>query len=120
PDPVVSEFERASISAAESRVTMAEANVTIVKGAYLPNVSLRMNYGKQAFPTDVFQLDNDWRTDWTATLNVSVPIFSGFRRKAEVAEARVQLDQARLQVAQLREAVQLEYEQARGERERAR
>lgn len=120
PDPVVSEFERASIAAAESRVAIAEDNVTIVKGAYLPNVSLRMNYGKQAFPSDIFQLDNDWRTDWTATLNVSVPVFNGFRRRAEVAEARVQLDQARLQVAQLREAVQLEYEQARGERERAR
>lgn len=120
PDPVAADLQRASISAAESRVTMAEANVTIVKGAYLPNVSLRMNYGKQAFPSDIFQLDNDWRTDWTATLNVSVPVFNGFRKRAEVAEARVQLDQARLQVAQLREAVQLEYEQARGERERAR
>lgn len=120
PDAAVVEINRASVSAAESRVTIAEANVTIVKGAYLPNVSVRMNYGKQAFPSEIFQLDNDWRTDWTASLNVSVPIFNGFRRRAEVAEARVQVDQARLQVAQLREAVQLEYQQARGERERAR
>lgn len=120
PGAAETELQRASIAAAESRVTIAEANVTIVKGAYLPNVSLRMNYGKQAFPSQIFQLDNDWRTDWTASLNVSVPIFTGFRRRAEIAEARVQLDQARLQVAQLREAVQLEYEQARGERERAR
>ncbi len=48
-----------------------------------------------------------------------MPIFSGFRAQAEVQQARVALDQERLKAAQLRENVQLQYEQAIGEKQRA-
>jgi len=119
-DPTLAELNRASVAAAENQVAIREEQVNLVRGSYLPNVALRMNYGKQVFPAEIFGFDGvDWRTDWTATLNVSVPVFDGFRRGAEMAEARVQLNQARLQVAQLREAVQIEYAQARGEKARA-
>ena len=47
------------------------------------------------------------------------PIFSGFRTGAEVQQAQVTLEQERLRLAQLRENVQLEYEQALGEKQRA-
>jgi outer membrane protein TolC len=83
-------------------------------------VSVNMNYGRQIFPSDVFRFSGqDWRTDWNASVNVSVPIFSGFRRQAEIDQARITLEQERLRLGQLRESVQLQFEQARGERERA-
>src|SRR5690606_41289411 len=47
-------------------------------------------------------------------------IFNGGRRAAELGQARVALEQSRLQLSQLQESVQLQYEQAWGERERAR
>lgn len=112
--------QRASVRAAERQVAIREQLVRIARGAYLPSVDLSMAYGKQLFPAGMFDFGSqDWRTDWTATLGVSIPIFSGFRRKAEVDRAQVELLQDELRLAQLREAVQLEYEQARGEKERA-
>lgn len=111
---------RANIQAAEEQVAMRQEQVRIARGSYLPSVSLNMAYGRQLFPADVFQLDGDWRTDWTVSLGVEFPLFTGFRRGAEVDEARVELERARLQLGQLREAVQMQYEQAVGERERAR
>lgn len=112
--------QRASVRAAERQVAIREQQVRIAQGAYLPSVDLRMAYGKQLFPAGMFDFGSqDWRTDWTATLGVSIPIFSGFRRKAEVHRAQVELLQDELRLAQLREVVQLEYEQARGEKERA-
>jgi len=111
---------RASVAAAERQVSIAEQNIRIARGAFLPSVSLNMNYGRLLYPSSTFDFSGDWRTDWTAGLTVQVPIFSGGQRAAQLQRARVQADQARLQLSQLREGVQLQYEQAAGERERAR
>lgn len=111
---------RASIAAAERNVRMRELGVRIARGAFLPEIRVSMNYGRVAFPNDPFSLGGvDWRADWNATLGVSIPIFDGLRRNAQVDLAQVQLNQARLQLAQLREGVQLQYQQAIGERQRA-
>ena len=111
---------RASVQAAERQVEIRRQQVRVARGALLPSVSLSMNYGRQIFPTDLFRFSGqDWRTDWNSSVNVSVPIFSGFRRKAEVDQARITLQQEQLRLGQLRESVELQFEQARGERERA-
>ncbi len=119
-DPETLTSERAAVLAAERQVDIREQQVRIARGAYLPSISFNMGYGKQLFPSTAFAFQEDWRTDWTAGLSVQIPIFNGGQRGAELAQARVELDRSRLQVAQLRESVQLQYEQARGERERAR
>lgn len=111
---------RANIQAAREQVEIREEQVRIARGSFLPSISLNMAYGRQLFPSDVFRFDGDWRTDWTVSLGVQMPLLTGFRRGAEIAAARVQLEQARLQLGQLREVVQMQYEQAAGERERAR
>ena len=109
---------RPSVKAAEHTVRIRELAVKVAKSSYLPSVSLRMNYGRTAFPGDVFQFNNQWRTDWTAALTVDFPIFDGLRREAQIDEAQVQLNNSRLQLSQLREGVQLQYQQAVGERQR--
>lgn len=111
--------ERAALEAAEQQVEIRRQQVRAARGAYLPNVALQMNYGRQLFPADAFDFRGDWRTDWTVTLGVQLPIFEGFRRGAETERAQVELQRAQLQVDQLREALELEYRQAVGEWERA-
>lgn len=110
---------RPALEALERQVEIREGQVKVAKGEFLPSVALQMNYGRQLFPTDAFRLEGDWRTDWSATVGVQVPIFSGLKRKAELDRARVELEQARLQLTQTRKLVEVEYEQARGERDRA-
>ncbi|MEO5569000.1 MAG: TolC family protein [Gemmatimonadaceae bacterium] len=111
---------RASLAAEARLVRIREEQVRIARSAYLPSVNLVFNYGKQLFPSGIFAFNEDWRTDFTAGVQVSVPLFNGFRTAAEVAQAQVSLNQERLRLAQLREGVQVEYERARGERERSR
>jgi outer membrane protein len=95
---------RASIAAAQRQVSIAEQNIRIARGAFLPSVSMSMNYGRLLYPSSPVDLSGEWRTDWTAGLSVQVPLFSGGQRAAQL----------------LREGVQMQYEQAAGERERAR
>jgi outer membrane protein len=111
---------RAAIAAEERQVRIREEQVRIARSRYLPSVNLVANYGRQLFPTTLFGFNQEWRTDFTAGIAVSVPIFNGNRTGAEVAQAQVALNQERLRLSQLRENVQVEYERARGERERAR
>lgn len=119
-DAAVLLAQRAALRAQERQVAIREQQVRIAKGSMLPSVGLTVNYGKQLQPAEVFGFQNeDWRTDFSATIGVQVPIFSGFRRQAEVQQARIQLDQERLRLIQLRENLQLQYEQAIGEKQRA-
>ena len=120
PDSLRDVSDRAAIAAAERTVRMRELGVRIARGAFFPDISVSLNYGKLGYPTDPFSLGGlDWRTDWAATLGVRVPIFDGLRRNAQLDQAQVQLNNSRLQLAQLREGVQLQYQQAVGERRRA-
>ena len=111
---------RASIEAEERQVRIREEQVRVARSGYLPSINLNAAYGKQLLPATVFGFNEPWRTDFTAGVSVSVPLFNGNRTRAEVAQAQVQLEQGRLRLGQLRENVQLEYERARGERERSR
>jgi outer membrane protein len=119
-EPQVVLARRAAVQAAERQVEIRRQQVRVARGAMLPSVSVSMNYGRQIFPNEIFRFSGQqWRTDWNASVNVSVPIFSGFRRQAEVDQARITLEQEQLRLGQLRESVHLQFEQARGERERA-
>lgn len=111
---------RAAIAAQERQVAIREGQVRLARSGYLPSVNLTVNYGKQIFPSEVFRLNEDWRSDVNAGIMVSIPIFHGGRTRSEVAQAQVAVEQERLRLAQLRESVQLSYQRALGERERSR
>lgn len=112
---------RAAIQSAQRQVASREQDVRAARAERFPSLSLQMNYGLQAFPPNAFDLGAaDSRREWAAAIGVTVPVFSGFRTGAEIARARVRLREAELTLAQLSEDVQLQYEQALGERERAR
>ena len=118
-DPAAETSQRAAILAAEAQVGIREQQVRLQRAAYLPSVALSTNYGQTLFPSSAFAFDTSPRTDWTVSVGVQVPIFDGFRRRAQVAQARVELSQAELQRDQLVEAVQLQVEQALREKRRA-
>lgn len=119
PEPGAALRRRAALEAAERQVAIREQQVRIARRAFLPTVSLHMTYGRQLYPTSPFDFSGEASTDWNAGVSVQVPVFDGLKRKAEVEQAEAELEQARLRAAQLRETVELQYEQAKGERERA-
>ncbi|MEK9505807.1 TolC family protein [Gaopeijia maritima] len=110
---------RAAVAAAREQVEIRNSAVGVARSSFLPEVRASMSYGRQLLPSGIFEFDGSWRTDWTAGVTVSVPIFNGGQRFADLQVAQAELDQARIQLAQLEEVVQLEYEQALAERERA-
>lgn len=118
-DPEVIIAQRAAVEAAQEQVSIREEQVRIARASFFPTISLTTNYAQQLFPSSIFAFDEDWRNDWTVGLNVQIPIFQGMRRSAQVQQAQVERQQAELQLEQLRESIQLQYEQALGEKQRA-
>lgn len=119
-DSLVDLSNRAAVEAAERQVRMREMGVKIAKGAFLPDITFSTSYGRLGYPIDPFTFTGlTWRTDWVASLGVRIPIFDGLRRNAELDRAQTNLNNAQLQLSQLRENVQIQYQQAIGERRRA-
>jgi outer membrane protein TolC len=119
-DPAAVASERAAVQAEQQAVRIANEIVKQAIAAYIPSLDFRMSLGRIMYPQEVFALNGrDWLTDWNASLTLKVPLFSGLKRNAELSQARIGLQQERYRLAQLREAVQLQYQQALGERARA-
>jgi outer membrane protein TolC len=100
---------RATVRQAETVVSSREAGVTIAKSERLPAVNLESQYGKVGYPSDgAFPGTSDFRTNWTLGASVNVPIFTGFRLKADEVAAIADLDAARAQLRQAHDLADLD------------
>ncbi len=119
PSSELVDAQQAQLAAVERQVDIAGGQVRVARGNFLPSISLSSAYARQLYPSSTFRLREPWQEDWTVSLQVSVPLLTGARRMAELEQARLNRSRAELQLAQVREALQLQYEQARAEKERA-
>jgi outer membrane protein len=111
---------RPALQALDRVVAAREGAVRIARAERLPSVGAAGNFSYQAFPEGVAPFDTEWRRDWSVAVQMSVPIFNGFRTRGEVQQAQVELTLARLQREQVREGFEVEMEAALGEFDAAR
>jgi len=99
---------RSDLKQRESAVRAAEYQVAVARGAYFPSIDLdaygyldRTNYSE-------FQE----KTDWSAQIDFTFPVFDGGRIKSDLLTAKSRLQQAILDRDQLARQVELEVEAA--------
>ena len=85
---------RPDIKASQQRLTAAEENVAITRGARLPSVDLTGNYYFDR--TGALQ-----DSAWDVRLSLTVPLYAGGGQQSKVREALSQRTQAELSVSQL-------------------
>jgi outer membrane protein len=111
---------RPALRALDAFVSAREGAVRIARAERLPTVGAAGNFFFQAFPSGVAPFGTEWRRDWSVAVQMSVPVFDGFRIRGQVQQAQVELQLAQLQRAQVAEALELELEAALGEFDAAR
>lgn len=109
---------RAAVRAAGAGLDAARAARDAASGTRWPSVRLSSGYNKLAFPEDVFSF-GDFLTDWTVSLRVSVPLFTGGRIAGQVREADAMAEQAALRLRQTRELAAREAVEVRDQLEAA-
>lgn len=133
---------RPAVRAAELTRTAREAGVRIARADLFPLVTATLTSGflalpgSNGLPTSLGRTsaancppgsvagrlcqNNGWFTDRNFGFQVSWPIFDGLRTKANIENARAQVDQSNIQLAVVREQVAVEGAAARAEFARAR
>jgi outer membrane protein TolC len=131
---------RPSVQAAQFIAQARRDAIRVARADLLPTISVFVQSGYQAFPTaNVFPWDRGqlapefcppessatrcqnggWFPDRSLGVQLNWPLFDGLRAKGNIDAAQAQARIAELQLAQEREAVALEIEQARANFQRA-
>lgn len=100
---LAAEASRSAVAQATENVRRTQAAARGARADRWPQIGAVMDYGVVNYP-DGFFPDTDWRTNWTVGVNLTVPIFDGWRRRALVRAADAEVEAAR---AQLTDAEQL-------------
>jgi outer membrane protein len=111
---------RAPLRQAALGVTDAEARADAASAQHLPQLSANMQYGRVAYPDSIFPVWDDFRTNWTVGLVLSVPIFSGLRVRGEEKIAEADVIMARTRLKQSEEQTRLDTANANEQLEAAR
>jgi outer membrane protein TolC len=96
---------RADLASARARREASERSVDVAEKGYYPVLSGNAGYAwsGQGYPLE---------REWSVGAVLSVPLFSGFQTRAQVAEARGNVETARGDEEQVRQAVRYDVEQA--------
>jgi outer membrane protein TolC len=117
--PAAYELESSLVAARERRPELLrleqlrrarEAGVTVARSDYLPQLYVSAGYEGRKLPTS--NSFSDTRDGWTAGLEGSWAIFDGARTRGRVAQARAQLNQARLGLSEQALAIEVEVRRA--------
>jgi outer membrane protein TolC len=101
--------QRAAVRQAAELVRVQEAQVRIAKSSRWPQISLTSTYQRFAYPSGIFEDRlKAYFPNWTASLGLSIPIYTGGRLHGEEVVARADLAEAQERLKQTREAASLD------------
>jgi outer membrane protein len=97
--------ERVAIQQAREALRGRQAALRGAKADRWPELSAVSDLGFVNYPEELFPVNDDWRTNWTVGVNLTVPVFDGFRRRAAVRSARAEVTAAEARLADAGEQV---------------
>ncbi len=103
---------RTAVNQADLGVQVSEAGVVVADAQRKPAVAIQSAYGVVNYPS-AFPGFDDWRTNWTVSLGVQLPLLTGGRIKAEQNIARADLDSAKARLQLTKELSDLDDASAR-------
>jgi outer membrane protein TolC len=87
---------------------IGEEALVIAKATNKPNLLGSASY---SYKRPFYSMD-EWKTDWSFTFLVSIPIFDGFLTRSKVSQARSDLKQLDIADKQIQDLIKLEISQA--------
>ncbi len=87
----------------------------LAKSRALPTLNAFVNYGTSSFSNsfDFFNGDQKWFDSSILGFDLSVPIFSSFKRRASTQRAKIALEKAKTQLSETEEKIKLQLKSAK-------
>jgi outer membrane protein TolC len=119
-EPDTSTAQRAVVREALEGVRAQEELLRAARGQRLPQISLSTNYQRYSYPSGVFEDRlKMYFPNWTASVGLTLPIYTGGRRAGEELVARANLTEAQQRYEQMKEAASLDARLAAAELQQA-
>ena len=109
---------RYEVKVAEKNIENAELSTDISKSGFLPFISVGYGFGSNVFYTNLIQTENTFfnqlndQKAHSFRLNISIPIFSQFQNKTNVAKAKIQEENAKLSLVQTKLSLEANVQRA--------
>ncbi len=100
--------KRSTVIQAALNIDASNAQVRIAESAHWPQISINSSYSPVAYPNQFLPNWNDWYTNWTAGVNISIPIYTGGNIGGNVDMAEAGVEQANARMEQAREAAAMD------------
>ena len=87
------------------------------KAAYLPSLSASFNYGYNSFANNftLFNQSQPWNNYSNFAVNLKIPIFSSFGRRAKNQQAKIAFEQSKTQLTETEQMLQLQFNSAKSD-----
>jgi len=99
---------RMPVRQAAEAVRAQEGTLRAARGSRMPQLVLSSDFADIGFPSNGSPFGTDYVADWTVSVALSVPLFTGGRLKGQVESARADVESARLRLQQTRERSDLD------------
>jgi outer membrane protein len=103
---------RAPVRQANEAVEAQRGLVRVARGQQLPQLALSSQYALLGYPNNLSPFETNYLSDWTVSLGLQLPLFTGGRIGGQVAAAEASLSQARLRLQQSRELAEVDLRNA--------
>ena len=104
--------QRPEIQVLEMGIQLNQLNIELNKNGYLPNLAAFGSYQQSAQGNNLF--DNPfWIPTGVVGLQLNIPIFDGFDKRSKINRAKLDLEVARNQQAEVKRSISLEVQNAR-------
>jgi outer membrane protein TolC len=110
---------RAPVRQAAEAVTSQQGLLRVAQAQRWPQLTLSSDYAELGYPGDGSPFGVNYLSDWTVTVGLQLPLFTGGRIGGDRQVARANLEQARLRLQQTRELAQVDARSAQRQLEAA-
>ncbi|MFL5577588.1 MAG: TolC family protein, partial [Gemmatimonadaceae bacterium] len=111
--------ERSSVRQAREAMTASRYQLRAARGERLPALQVTTAYQRYSYPDQGVPSMHDFFPNWTVSVGLSLPIFTGGRIRGSVLSAQANYRQAQAQLEQARELAALDAQLARAQLEQA-
>ena len=103
----------------KNQVKAKKLQVKYQKSKALPSIAAFVNYGKNAYNNDFefFDSSQAWYEQSLFGININIPIFSSFGRSAKVYQAKMDYENAKIDLDEKQKQLQLSYSKAKNDYE---